>query len=218
MSEDNPIVPRKGGELTKIGPKGNPILDTMVRDALQLAKENSALSEGVEVQFKCKNLEKAVRDALGMPEGTITRKDMLRLEKLTRRIQQVTYVSGLEHAQNLRRLDLNFNQIGDISPLREMTQLQWLCLGGNQIKDISPLRKLTELKYLFLQGNQIEDISPLREMTQLEMLFLWGNQIKDIASLRKLTQLKSVRLSENPLTKEQIADLKEALPECRIIF
>ena len=58
MSEDNPIVPRKGGELTKIGPKGNPILDTMVRDALQLAKESSELSEEFQVQFKCKNLER----------------------------------------------------------------------------------------------------------------------------------------------------------------
>ena len=274
MPDDNPIVPRKVGELTKVGSKGNPILDTMVKDALQLAKESSELSEDAEVQFKCKNLEKAVRDALEMPEGTIRRRDMLRLEKLQyggwdkksepvlELDQQVTDLSGLEHAQNLRRLELTYNQIEDIEPLRDMTQLEYLYLYYNQIEDIEPLKDMTRLEILALLHNQIEDISPLRNLTQLEVLsllhnqiedieplrkltqlwdlnlgenkivdieplrkltqlerlVLWRNQIKDITPLKDLTQLKELDLDQNPLTKEQIANLQKALPKCNIRF
>jgi hypothetical protein len=75
MPEDNPIVPAPRGDLTTSG-GSNPILDKMVRDALELAKAstelaepNTELAEDVRVEFKCPNLEKAVRKALEKPEG-----------------------------------------------------------------------------------------------------------------------------------------------------
>jgi hypothetical protein len=237
MPEDNPIVPAPRGDLTTSG-GSNPILDKMVRDALELAKASTELderktdivetgnelAEDAQVELKCPNMEKAVREALEKPEGEITRGDMLGLDGFSvdtedlEDSEKVTDLSGLEHAVNLTDLGLgsNSNQITDISPLQGLTNLTYLGLVDTQISDISPLQGLTNLTYLGLEGNQITDISPLQGLTNLTELFLFGNQITDLSPLQELTNLTNLYLESNQIHQSQQDDLQRALPNCKI--
>ena len=67
-------------------------------------------------------------------------------------------------------------------------------------------------------NNQLTELPKgLENLTQLEYLHLERNNLTDVKGLEKLTQLKYLNLYKNPdLTKAQIAELKKALPKCRI--
>ena len=103
--------------------------------------------------------------------------------------QQITDITGLEHATQLEELDLSYNQISDISPLAHLLELTDLILRRNQISDISPLAELPTLRWLSLSSNQISDVTPLTtfaSVDSLRYLFLRGNPITDTSSVRKL--------------------------------
>ena len=114
-------------------------------------------------------------------------------------LPQITNLTGLEHATQLKTLRLSKENISDISSLAQLTQLTRLNLFGNQIRDLTPLAQLTQLTVLFLSGNQIIDISPLAQLTQLTVLFLGVNQIIDISPLAQLTQLTELLLERNQI-------------------
>ena len=57
----------------------------------------------------------------------------------------------------------------------------------------------------------------LGKLTQLTSLGLGGNKLTDVKGLEELTQLEVLHLRDNhDLTKAQIAELKKALPKCKI--
>ena len=79
------------------------------------------------------------------------------------------------------------------------------------------LEKLNQLTSLSLEGNKLTDVKGLEKLTNLERLNLRGNQLTDVKGLEKLTNLERLYLEGNPdLTKAQIAELKKALPKCKI--
>ena len=94
------------------------------------------------VHFADANLQAAVEAALEVTDPRPT--EMLDLDWLTAQhpqdpSHQISDLTGLEYAKNLRGLDLGGNQIVDLTPLKELTSLTWLWLSGNQISDISAL-------------------------------------------------------------------------------
>lgn len=125
----------------------------------------SAIPAGVAaievVTFNDRNLEAAVRDALGKPTGDITDADMAGLTRLDASGREISDLSGLEHAVNLGFLNLRHNQISDIGALAGLKNLWLLALDNNRIRNIGPLTGLTNLQYLGLNYNQISDIIPL---------------------------------------------------------
>ena len=127
-------------------------------------------------------------------------------EHLDLNLPEISSLTGLEHATQLRTLYLSGENISDISPLAELTELTELNLEGNQIRDITALTQLTELRELELGGNEnigkneIMDIMPLAHLTQLTRLGLNGNRITDINPLAHLTELTSLSLNENRIT------------------
>ena len=218
MPEDNPIVPAPRGDLTTTG-GSNPILDKMVKDALELAKASTELSDDARVVFKCPNLEKVVREALDKPEGEITRGDLQGLEKLEYHgwdDDKVSDLSGLEHALNLTELMLVGNHITDLSSLQGLTNLTHLSLNRNLIPDLSPLQGLTNLAKLDLYNNQLTNISPLQGLTNLRHLTLHQNQITDLSPLQELTNLTTLWLTDNQISQSQKDDLQRSLPNCYI--
>jgi len=115
---------------------------------------------------------------------------------------------------NTKILDLSQNQISDLTPLQSLTELEQLGLGGNLISDVTPLQSLTSLYELNLYSNQIDDLAPFQSMTNLKILELSKNRIIDITTLESLSKLQKLWLNDNPLTYEQIDELREALPSC----
>ena len=123
------------------------------------------------------NLAAAVRKALGLARrDRITQLDMLKLTSLEAERQQITDLTGIEYAKNLK----------------------FLTLGGNQIRDITSLTGLTQLKSLFLPDNQINDITPLAGLPHLTVLNLDSNQISDIRPFIG-TKLRVLRINKNPI-------------------
>ena len=157
-----------------------------------------------EVSIPDPNLASAVRKEFRLPQDEpITKQLMQELTKLTAQRALITDLTGLEHAKNLRNLNLYGNEISDISALATLTELRELSLRSNQIRDISALAGMTDLETLFLGNNDITDIGPIAGLTRIEQLSLFSNQISDITALAKLTQLETLSLAFN-----KISDLK----------
>ncbi len=116
--------------------------------------------------FPDENLEAAVRDALGKPEGeAITVAELVGITTLQAAGCDITDLTGLEYCTSLTGLQLIGNQISDISPLSSLTDLTFINIYDNEISDISPLVNLTSLTRLRLGGE------------------MWGNNISDISAL-----------------------------------
>ncbi len=140
---------------------------------------------------------------------SITVADMETLTDLDAANFSIRNLAGLEHAINLKRLDLTDNKITNITPLANLTQLEELYLGTaqfslfapktNQISDLSPLANLTQLKILELRDNRISDITSLANLTRLEDVNLASNQIRDITPLAHLTRLDRLNIWENQI-------------------
>ncbi|MBR4472354.1 MAG: tetratricopeptide repeat protein [Oscillospiraceae bacterium] len=118
-------------------------------------------------------------------------------------------------------LSFPYSNITVLSGLDRMTRLEELDLSNNEITslyqfEISPSRYT--LVRLNLSGNQISDILSLSSLTMLEELNLSDNMIAAVTGLKKLQTLKKLNLSGNPVLIEQLDELREALPDCEIIY
>ena len=146
------------------------------------------------------NLRAAVEIRLGVASSTpIFSAELVKLTHLTARNANISNLTGLEHATNLKSLWLdgeqvgnrfvNSNSVSDLSPLAGLIHLEELDLWVNSVSDISTLANLTNLTHLGLVGNNISDVSALAGLTNLESLFLDDNPISNLSPLRGLTQL-----------------------------
>ena len=149
------------------------------------------------------NLRQAVREALELPdEIPLTQPMMNQLTGLDAADNQITDLTGLEHAINLTWLHLGVNEIRDISPLAELERLEALWIYVNPLSDITPLASLVNLKTLDFGVCQITNVHPLANLKELEILRLDSNLIEDIAPLSNLMMLTELGLADN-----RIADI-----------
>ena len=147
------------------------------------------------------NLRAAIENKLGKAPGTpIAPAEMVTLTHLEARNANISDLTGLEGATNLKSLRLGGNSISDIAPVTGLTNLKVLSLWANSISDISPVEALTNLTELNLSGNLISDISPVADLNQLTWLHLQSNRISDIAALASLTNLTALRLDRNSIS------------------
>ena len=158
------------------------------------------------------NLAAAIRDALNLrPDTPITRQALQGLGALDAPESNISDLTGLEHATQLRWLWMWNNDISDLTPLAGLTHLRGLGLTDNQISDLTPLAGLTGLRDLGLGGNQISDITPLADMTQLGWISLWDNEISDLTPLANMTRLEGLWIGDN-----QISDITPLLGLTRL--
>ena len=141
------------------------------------------------VEFSDANLAREVRIALRLPTKgdvdilKIRKAELEKLTELDAAWEDITDLTGLEHATQLTNLNLGWNNISDATPLAQLTQLVELKLYGDQISDATPLAQLTQLETLDLRYNNISDVTPLFELTSLKQLELNGNPIEDMSPL-----------------------------------
>ena len=166
----------------------------------------------VEVDIPDPNLRAAIAEEIGLPPNTpILRGHLENLTFLDARNSNISDLTGLETATNLRILDLgskyvegenrllNSNSVSDISPLSGLTYLGWLYLGDNNVSDISAVSGLN-LKRLSLGNNNVSDISSVSGLTNLISLNLGNNNISDISSVSGLTNLIWLNLELNSIS------------------
>ena len=135
------------------------------------------------VSFPDTELEDVVRDALDKSDGDITDSDMATLGELDADDEEISDLSGLEYAVNLRELDLEDNEVSDLGPLANLTNLRDLDLEDNEVSDLGPLANLTNLQDLDLEDNEVSDLGPLINLTNLQDLDLEDNQVSDLGPL-----------------------------------
>ena len=82
------------------------------------------------------------------------------------------------------------------------------------------LAGLTNLQTLTLHSTKITDagLVHLKELTNLQTLFLANTKITDtgLVHIKGLTQLQDLGLQQTKVTDTGVADLKKALPNCKI--
>ena len=165
-----------------------------------------------EVDIPDPNLRSAIVTALGkQPSGPILGVHLANLTYLDARNANISDLTGLEGATNLRSLELggeyveaeerviNSNSVLDFSPLTGLTELS-LSLGDSNISDISAVASLTHLRELFLDNNNISDISAVVGLTNLTWLRLDGNSISDISAVSGLANLTKLWLEDNNIS------------------
>ena len=132
-----------------------------------------------EVEVKDAQLRKLLNEKLGEKLGTtraanqkITDVELEKLTDLNLDNSNITDLTGIEAAKNLKNLSLNHNSISNLSPLSGLTSLKTLSLKENKITDISPLTRLTSLTSLNLEDqqpsikpNDKSFTSPLKDLT-----------------------------------------------------
>ncbi len=166
-----------------------------------------------EIDIPDPNLRAAIAEAIGLPPSTpIFRGHLENLTRLDARNANISDLTGLEGATNLRTLDLsaeyveaenrsiNSNSVSDFSPLTGLTKLRSLSLGGSNISDISTMSGLTSLTGLFLGDNNISNISAVAGLTNLTDLNLHNNSVSDISPVSGLTNLTELYLWGNPIS------------------
>ena len=147
------------------------------------------------------NLRAEIERELGRTSiAPITAADMESLTTLDADRADISDLTGLAAATNLKELDLSVNDISDISALAELTNLTRLRLSHNPISDISVLSRLTNLTTLLLDNNSISDVSALSGLTNLTYLFLLANSISNISALAGLTNLAGLGLGDNTIS------------------
>lgn len=98
------------------------------------------------------NLRAAIESALRKTPGTsITTTELATLAELIAPNADISDLTGLEAATNLKRLDLGAAYVA----------AEGRSVNSNAISDLSPLAGLTNLTRLDLEGNNISDILPL---------------------------------------------------------
>ena len=159
------------------------------------------LEATAEIDIPGPNLRAAIAIALGrQPSDRIRRGNMANLTLLEARNANISDLTGLEGATNLRTLYLWNNSISDISVVAGLTNLIALHLGNNSVSDISAVAGLTNLTELYLWNNSISNISVVAGLTNLIALHLGNNSVSDISAVAGLTNLTSLWLQENNIS------------------
>lgn len=130
----------------------------------------------------------------------------------------VRSLEGLQHAVNLRLLNLSSNEVSDLATVRDLpltnldisenafadfssvaafSALTTLRINENPATDLTPLAGLTSLTTLDASHSGLADISPLANLSALRELRLWRNTISDLTPLAGLTALTELRLGTN---------------------
>ncbi|MGY6213074.1 leucine-rich repeat domain-containing protein [Cytobacillus firmus] len=154
---------------------------------------------GKVITFKDKNLEKAIKEWLGIVRD-VRESDMLDLTHLYIGAASIKDLSGIEKAVNLESLSLWGNEISDLTPISSLDKLIELDLDENPISSLKPLAPLKNLTTLFLSNTNIKDYSALNKLVNLNYLFLSSNGITKIPDFSNLTKLEFLVMDNNQLT------------------
>ncbi len=128
-------------------------------------------------------------------------------------------LSALRYCPDLIALDVGHSETADLSFLAVMPHLQYLIIAENYAYDISLVGELKELRWLEMFQCHTRDLSPLLNCTALENLNIcYVSTPADnlFETLRQMTWLKRLWCSGVNLSRAQLRELREALPDTEI--
>jgi Leucine-rich repeat (LRR) protein len=196
--------------------KLNPIIPT---DTLCLPCQNK-------VTFVDKNLEQAVKNAIGKGSCDICSDDLVKVTSLSIQAQVNNY-TGFQNLVNLNTLTIANSVISDFNFLSGLTQVTTidvtgchvmglagldndanpvtitvtnLKLSGCNLSDISGLSKMQGLTWLAISNNNITSIAALTGTANLRVLLALGDKLTSLAGLENDTGLNTIVANTNLIT------------------
>ena len=116
--------------------------------------------------------------------------------------QQISDLTGIEHASAVTQLNLRHNRVADLSPIENLTNLTRLLMKGNRLTDISLVHNLTQLDRLEFHFNEVTDISVVSGLPSITQLAISSNPLSDIRPVAALTNLVGIWMENS-----EVADL-----------
>lgn len=134
-------------------------------------------------------------------------------------------IRSLNRFTSLNRLGLRATNVtGAGASLLDLPRIQQLDLGNTNLAghDLKGLSKLVSLQMLNLGGTGIDD-SAIKNLARLSLLheLILSDTKATGASIQALAKLKSLRildLSGTEISEKDYAQLKQSLPQCKIIW
>lgn len=173
---------------------------TIIAISINIIAPLSFAVEDEIIEFEDDNLKQAIIKATRDSDGIITKSELEQVTELDLSFSNISNLSGIENATNLRKLYLTGNKITDISPLKALFSLTTLNLTGNPVKDIKYLAGLRNIKTLRLNDIVVNNFSILQRLDTLEELYVSNCNISDTTGIEKLTNLTRLIINRNKLT------------------
>lgn len=159
-----------------------------------------------EVLIEDDQLAQVIRQTVGLAtDEPVFKSHMEALTELEAPNQQITNLTGLETAKQLKKLTLPANEIQDLTPIATLSRLEVLVLDENPIQDIESLAQLNRLQTLSLNQIQVTDWSPLSKLSELRELNVAHNDLNDLSFAKNFKKIKRLDLSFNQI--DSVEDL-----------
>lgn len=130
------------------------------------------------------------------------------LETLSQEARVDGCVETMSWLQRQTSLDLTRKNITNLSPLTYAANLKWLFLSKNFIIDLSPLNNLRLLRLLDISHNPIGSIAHLSNLNSLVVLNISNTSITNLQSLHYLPKLKILSSKNNQIRNFEYQDLR----------
>lgn len=129
------------------------------------------------------------------------------------------HTEKLKYLTDVIYLDIGHNRyITNVDFIKYLPKLQVVILSITKITDISPLTNCPDLEFVELLNTYVEDLSPLAELKKVEYLNIGDMPfVRDISPVYGMKSLKMVRIclrTYDHVKREQVEELKAALPDC----
>ncbi len=169
-------------------------------DTMSIATTSIESSAQQPVTFQSELIASAVRQSLGVGEGTpIYESDLSQVTQLLI-LGDSVYSEWDEFLWNaLYGAQGETGTINSIEDIQKLPNLMALGLAGQRISDISMLER-TNITKLALCDNIISDLSPLAGMPCIAELYIGQNPISDITALSEVPTLTLLDVSDTSVT------------------
>lgn len=173
--------------------------------------KNSAYFSNTEqaIEFNDKNLEAVIKEILKLGSNEkVTTENILKLTTIRAERKEITDLSGLEYAKNLRIITFNQNNISSLEPLKNINNLYSVGFASNPNLKMEELIKLEHITELNLSYNLYtdEEVSQLAKYSDMSVLFLDYCQLNSIDFVSGMKTLVRLQVSNNNLTNIDALD------------
>jgi uncharacterized protein YjbI with pentapeptide repeats len=128
-------------------------------------------------------------------------------------------LARFKYCEDMVAIDIGHRRIPTVEFLYDMPQVKYLVLQRGECYDITPIGSLEDLVYLELHRAYVNSLSPLlncKKLQDLNLVNLMGSVTNEelFDFLMAMDSLEMVWLDSTQLTDDQLAQLREAHPDC----
>lgn len=146
------------------------------------------------IKFEDNNLKLAILEKLNkISNEEVTIEEMQRINDfIVLDGCNITSLVGLEHATNVKRLNISNNNIESLEPIKDLVNIKSLFMQNTGISDLSLLSNLN-LESLWCENNPISSLKGLEGSINLQSLNVFDcNNLLDLEPIRDFTNLETL--------------------------